>query len=134
MEHAQLDGAGDNIFISNTIIITFISCTKNESVFIVLLLALSAAIINMVPWGGPMARTASVIGVDNINDLWYQVIPLQLIGIVLVVLFAMFLGMREKRKIARTYSDMDREKVDIQSIVEGYEQQQNENSPIIGEG
>lgn len=131
---AQLDGAGATTFLlAIPALLPLYRALKMSPYLLVLLLALSAAIINMVPWGGPMARTASVIGVDNINDLWYQVIPLQLIGIVLVVLFAMFLGMREKRKIARTYSDMDREKVDIQSIVEGYEQQQNENSPIIGE-
>ncbi|MCE4985178.1 citrate:proton symporter [Staphylococcus arlettae] len=131
---AQLDGAGATTFLlAIPALLPLYRALKMSPYLLVLLLALSAAIINMVPWGGPMARTASVIGVDNINDLWYQVIPLQLIGIVLVVLFAMFLGMREKRKIARTYSDMDREKIDIQSIVEGYEQQQNENSPIIGE-
>ena len=98
---AQLDGAGATTFLlAIPALLPLYRALKMSPYLLVLLLALSAAIINMVPWGGPMARTASVIGVDNINDLWYQVIPLQLIGIVLVVLFAMFLGMREKRNIA----------------------------------
>ena len=70
---------------------------------LVLLLALSAAIINMVPWGGPMARTASVLKVDNINDLWYQVIPIQLVGIVLAILFSIYLGIREKDVLLKAF-------------------------------
>ena len=49
---------------------------------LILLLAISAAIMNMVPWGGPMA-VASVLKVKSVNELWYGIIPVQLIGFVL---------------------------------------------------
>ena len=63
---------------------------------LILLLAISLAIMNMVPWGGPMARVASVLKVKSVNELWYGIIPVQLIGFVLVLIFATYLGFRKE--------------------------------------
>ena len=51
----------------------------NMNKYLLLLLALSAAIMNMVPWGGPMARVATVLKVKSVNELWYGLIPIQII-------------------------------------------------------
>lgn len=63
---------------------------------LILLLALSAAIMNMVPWGGPMARVAAVLKAKSVNELWYGLIPIQIIGFILVMLFAVYLGFKNK--------------------------------------
>ncbi|MEJ7415244.1 citrate transporter, partial [Staphylococcus epidermidis] len=60
-----------------------------------------AAIMNMVPWGGPMARVATVLKVKSVNELWYGLIPIQIIGFVLVIIFAVYLGFREKKRIKK---------------------------------
>lgn len=74
---AQLDGAGATTFLlAIPALLPLYRTLKMSPYLLVLLLALSAAIINMVPWGGPMARTASVLKVDNINQLWYNIIPI----------------------------------------------------------
>lgn len=53
--------------------------------------------MNMVPWAGPLGRTASVLG-EDVTELWYPLIPVQIIGMVLMIGIAVFLGFREKRK------------------------------------
>lgn len=55
----------------------------------------------MVPWAGPLGRTAAVLGADA-ADLWGALIPLQIISIVLLICFASFLGWLEKRRIERS--------------------------------
>src|SRR5690606_17338060 len=83
--------------------------------------------------GGPMARTVSVLKVDNINDLWYQVIPIQLVGIVLAILFSIYLGIREKRRIAKAFPNEDIVKINMDEIIANYEKDQEENATIKGE-
>lgn len=55
-------------------------------------------VMNLLPWGGPVARVASVIGV-NANDLWLTLIPVQLFGIVVILALATWLGFIEKRRL-----------------------------------
>ena len=95
---AQLDGAGATTFLlSIPALLPLYKALNMNRYLLLLLLGLSASIMNMVPWGGPMARTASVIHFKNVNELWYGVIPVQIIGFILVLLFAVFLGFREKQ-------------------------------------
>ncbi len=62
------------------------------------LLALVAAamgVMNLVPWGGPTARTAVVLGKDA-TDIWHTMIPIQVVGLITVIILGVFLGIREK--------------------------------------
>lgn len=47
--------------------------------------------------GGPVARVAAITKVD-INALWHTLIPLQVVGFVIVLLFAVLMGVLEKRR------------------------------------
>ena len=58
----------------------------------------SMGVMNLLPWGGPVARVASVIGADA-NDLWLTLIPVQLFGIVLIIGLAVWLGIIENRRL-----------------------------------
>ncbi|HHR5881525.1 TPA: CitMHS family transporter [Providencia alcalifaciens] len=64
-----------------------------------LLMCASMGIMNMVPWGGPLGRASAVTGIDA-STLWQGLIPVQLIGMGGAVVFAIIMGMREKRRIA----------------------------------
>ncbi len=57
----------------------------------------SMAIMNLLPWGGPVARVGVVLNTD-VNELWHTLIPLQGVGIVMAIVFAAFMGVREKRR------------------------------------
>ena len=64
------------------------------------IVALSAGTMNILPWGGPTMRAASVLGVES-NDLWSQILPMQIVGLVLAVGTAIFWGLQEKKRIAK---------------------------------
>ena len=49
-------------------------------------------IMNLLPWGGPTARAATVLEMDA-NDLWHILIPVQIIGMVINIILAILLGM-----------------------------------------
>src|SRR5699024_1070009 len=54
------------------------------------------------PWAGPLGRAASVLDMD-VTELWRPLIPIQIIGMVLILLLAAFLGYMEKRRIEKKY-------------------------------
>lgn len=60
-----------------------------------ILLCLTGAcmgVMNLLPWGGPVARAATVLQMDA-NDLWHMLIPIQIAGLVFNVIVAVLLGM-----------------------------------------
>jgi len=98
---AQLDGSGASTFlITIPALLPLYQRLKMNPYLLLLLVGTSASIMNMVPWGGPLGRTASVLGMD-VTELWRPLIKIQVIGLVLLVLLAIVLGLREKRLIAK---------------------------------
>lgn len=63
-----------------------------------LLMAGSMGIMNMVPWGGPLGRASAVTGIEA-AALWQSLIPVQVIGILGMMGFAVLMGLREKKRI-----------------------------------
>ncbi len=61
------------------------------------IIAAAMGVMNLVPWGGPTARTAVVLGVDA-TDIWHTMIPIQVVGLITVIVLGVFLGFREKSK------------------------------------
>lgn len=55
-------------------------------VVICCIIAAAISIMNLVPWGGPTARTAIVTGRD-VNAIWQELLPLQGLGIILILAF-----------------------------------------------
>ncbi|WP_199735155.1 CitMHS family transporter [Fretibacterium sp. OH1220_COT-178] len=68
----------------------------------VVLLCITAAgmgVMNLVPWGGPTARVATVLKMDA-TAIWHMLIPIQIVGAVLTVTLGAVLGVIEKRRLA----------------------------------
>lgn len=60
-----------------------------------ILLCLTGAcmgVMNLLPWGGPVARAATVLAMDA-TELWHILIPIQIVGIGFNILLAVLLGM-----------------------------------------
>lgn len=133
---AQLDGAGAVTFLlSIPALLPLYKALNMNKYLLILLLAISAAIMNMVPWGGPMARVASVLKVKSVNELWHGIIPVQLIGFVLVLIFATYLGFREKKRIKKAIDNGEVEptlNIDIHRLVKNYERDQDIKFPVRG--
>ena len=98
---AQLDGSGASTFlITIPALLPLYKRLKMNPYLLLLLVGTSASIMNMLPWAGPLGRTAAVLGMD-VTELWRPLIKVQVIGLVLLVGLAVLLAIREKRLIAK---------------------------------
>lgn len=96
----HLDGAGASTFLIVIPALLPLYRHLGMSPYLLLLLAgMSMGVLNMLPWGGPVARSAAVVGMDPI-DLWRGLIPVQILCLVMLVITAVLLGLREQRRIA----------------------------------
>lgn len=97
---AHLDGSGASTFlVTIPALLPLYRRLKMDPYLLLLLVGLSASVMNMVPWGGPIGRAGAVLKMDP-TALWRPLIPLQGIALLLLVILAGILGWREKRRIA----------------------------------
>lgn len=97
---AHLDGAGATTFLLTIpALLPLYKQLRMSPYLMLLLLALGAGILNMLPWAGPLGRAAAVTGID-VTELWRPLIVIQGIGAVLLIALAALLGWREQRRIA----------------------------------
>ncbi|MBI5974822.1 CitMHS family transporter [Staphylococcus canis] len=133
---AQLDGAGAVTFLlCIPALLPLYKALNMSRYLLILLLALSAAVMNMVPWGGPMARVAAVLKTETVNELWYGLIPVQIIGFLLVMLLSVYLGFREKRRIKKRIEKGEIEEtqnINIHKLVQNYVYDQEVKFPVRG--
>ena len=59
---------------------------------LLLICVTSMGVMNLLPWGGPTARAATVLEMDA-TELWHMLIPLQVVGLVMNIALAVVLGM-----------------------------------------
>ncbi|MED4163847.1 CitMHS family transporter [Halalkalibacterium halodurans] len=98
---AHLDGSGASTFLITIPALLPLYKRLNMNPYLLLLLVgTSASVLNMLPWAGPLGRTAAVLGMDA-TELWRPLIPLQIIGLFVLIGLAVLLGIREKRRIAK---------------------------------
>lgn len=96
---AHLDGAGATTFLLTIPALLPLYRRLHMNPYLMLmLLALGAGIFNMTPWAGPLGRASVVSGID-VTELWRPLIAIQAIGVVLLVVLAAMLGLRERRRI-----------------------------------
>jgi citrate-Mg2+:H+ or citrate-Ca2+:H+ symporter, CitMHS family len=104
---AQLDGSGASTFlITVPALLPLYNRLKMNPYLLLLLVSGAASIMNMMPWAGPLGRTASVLGMD-VTELWRPLIPIQIIGIILMLVLAVFFGLREQRRIIKKYGSLE---------------------------
>lgn len=95
---SHLDGSGvSTILITLPAMLPVFIALKIRREALALTMGLSVAAMNIVPWGGPTARAAAVIGVDP-AILWRQMIPIQLVGLALVFVVIFFLARIEMKR------------------------------------
>ena len=61
---------------------------------------LAGGVMNMTPWGGPLARAASALQVEP-NEIFRPMLPSMLAGIIGVIALAFVLGKHERRRLGR---------------------------------
>lgn len=94
---AHLDGsAAATLLITIPAMLPIYKRLGMRSQTLLTIIAASIGVMNLLPWGGPTVRAATVIGMDP-TDLWRKIIPIQILGVVLALGIAVILGLREKK-------------------------------------
>lgn len=98
----HLDGGGASTFLITIPAMLPVYKKLNMRPTTLLLICVTAmGVMNLLPWGGPTMRSATVLGVDP-NELWMQLLPMQIVGIVIAFATAFIWGNIEKKRGAGT--------------------------------
>ena len=98
----HLDGGGASTFlITIPAMLPVYKRLHMRRTTLLLICVTAMGVMNLMPWGGPTMRAASVLGIEA-NDLWRQLMPMQAVGIAIAVATAVFWGFMEKKNIAST--------------------------------
>ena len=94
----HLDGGGASTFLITIPAMLPIYKRLNMRPTTLLLICVTAmGVMNLLPWGGPTMRSATVLGVDP-NKLWMDLLPMQIVGIVIAFATAFIWGNIEKKR------------------------------------
>ena len=101
----HLDGGGASTFlITIPAMLPVYKRLKMRPTTLLLICVTAMGVMNLLPWGGPTMRSATVLGIDP-NELWRQLLPMQVVGIVIALATAFIWGMIEKRRGAGASSE-----------------------------
>lgn len=132
---AHLDGAGATTFLLTIPALLPLYKALHMSRYVLLcIVATAASVMNMVPWAGPVGRASSVIALEP-TEIWHHILPIQGIAIVLVLVLAVALGLREQRRVAKlraTGALDEHPAVDVHSLSEEFVAQQNAERAELG--
>ena len=99
---AHLDGSGSTTFLLTIPALLPLYRALGISRYIlitIVIVALAASVMNMVPWAGPLGRAGAVIAQEP-SDIWLRLLPIQGVAVVLVLVVAAGLGLQRRRRIA----------------------------------
>lgn len=95
---AHLDGSGvSTLLITVPAMLPVYEALKIRKVVLAIVVSFAIAGMNIVPWGGPTIRAATVIGVDPAL-LWQKMMLVQVIGLVLAFVVLYFIAKREEKR------------------------------------
>ncbi|MDN3711227.1 citrate:proton symporter [Paracoccus cavernae] len=95
----SLDGDGATTFlITVTAMLPVHKALKMNPVVLPGVVALSAGVMNLLPWGGPTARVMSVMSADS-AQVFHPLIPAMIAGILWVFVAAALIGYGERRRL-----------------------------------
>ena len=104
---AHLDGAGAATFlITVPAMLPVYKKLKIRPTTLLLICVTSMGVMNLLPWGGPTMRAATVLGIEP-NQLWLQILPMQVVGIIIALATAVFWGIVEKKRGAGAVTDVE---------------------------
>ena len=102
----HLDGSGASTFLITIPAMLPIYKKLNMRPTTLMLICVTAmGVMNLMPWGGPTMRAASVVGIDA-NVLWSKLMPMQGVGLVVALLTAVIWGKIEVRRGAGAHAKL----------------------------
>jgi CitMHS family citrate-Mg2+:H+ or citrate-Ca2+:H+ symporter len=106
---SHLDGAGAATFmVTVPAMLPIYTRVRMDPLVLTCTTALAAGTMNMLPWGGPTTRAAASLQV-NASSLFLPVTPAMTTGMVLVFLFAVHVGRKERARLARATASQEKD-------------------------
>ncbi|OMH31292.1 CitMHS family transporter [Tersicoccus sp. Bi-70] len=100
----SLDGDGSTTFILTTAAMVPVYLRLGMSPVVLTCVAgLANGTMNILPWGGPTARAATALKIP-VADVFVPMVPSLIAGLLVTLLFAWHLGLRERRRLGGTVS------------------------------
>lgn len=94
----HLDGSGASTFlITIPAMLPIYKKYNMRTTTLMLVCTASMGVMNLLPWGGPTMRVASVLGMEA-NLLWQQIIPMQVIGLITCLVVGFIMGKIEMKR------------------------------------
>ena len=104
----SLDGDGSTTFIITVSALLPIYLKLGMSPVVLTVVAnLANGVLNILPWGGPTVRAATVLDVSQ-SELFNPMVPGMVLGILTVVVLAYFLGRSERRRLLASGRTLER--------------------------
>ncbi|UFJ39956.1 CitMHS family transporter [Brevibacillus humidisoli] len=96
---AHLDGSGASTFlIAIPALLPLYDRLGMSRLVMACVVALGAGTMNVVPWGGPMARAASSLKLE-VTEIFSPIIPAVIVGVIWVLAVAYWLGRKERQRL-----------------------------------
>lgn len=93
----HLDGAtATTVLITIPAMLPLWKRLKMRPTSMLFIIGTAMGVMNLVPWGGPIVRVATVLDMD-VTELWHQILPFQGVCLVATMIIAVGVGMWEKR-------------------------------------
>ncbi len=100
----HLDGAtATTVLVTIPAMMPLYKRMKISSYTLLLIVGCAMGVMNLVPWGGPIVRVASVMEMD-VTELWHMLLPFQGACLVAVIVIAVICGVIEKKNGAGQFS------------------------------
>lgn len=99
---AHLDGTtATTVLITIPALYPVYKAMKIDAKILLCLTGACMGVMNLLPWGGPVARAATVLAMDA-NELWHILIPIQIVGLIVNISLAVLLGILAVKQGAGT--------------------------------
>ena len=113
----SLDGDGSTTFIITVSALLPVYLKLGMSPVVLTVVAnLANGVLNIVPWGGPTIRAATVLNVSP-TELFNPMVPGMVAGMLNVIVLAYFLGRSERKRLFRSGRTLDRVAASLQPAV-----------------
>lgn len=114
----HMDGASASTYlITIPVMLPIFKRLRLNPLMLLLLVGLSTGIMNLVPWGGPTIRAATAINYDA-TQLWVEMIPMQVFGLIVSIVGAVICGRIEKKRLEKECSNEELTADDSENSVE----------------
>jgi CitMHS family citrate-Mg2+:H+ or citrate-Ca2+:H+ symporter len=94
----HLDGSGTTtLLITVPAMLPIVNALGIRKLPFSLIVGLMIGVMNFLPWAGPLGRVAVITGADP-TDLWMQILPVQIFGVVMIFITCFLLAREETKK------------------------------------